>query len=599
MRVFRIVPALAFIAALAPASASVNPLEQYTIDIPSADGARDSSIRINQELHYAGTSGDYNLAGWMRDQLASEGFDATLEPFTTEVPQLVSRPVLQIMIKPRVDIDLHETPIPADPDGSRNDAPIPFNAWSGNGNVYATVVDAGRGMDADYAALKAAGVDVTKHIAVIRYGAEFRGLLAQRAQDHGAAGVIFFSDPNGRDGANRGIAYPDGPFRPTGAVQRGSLGSRMRIPTLPVRADIASRLLQNLRNHVGTETVHLQVIERTPRITLWNTVAVLKGTDPTHSVVLGAHRDAWVYGVTDNGSGVSTLIETGRALGYLYRSGWRPRFNVVIVGFDGEEIGEVGSQEYVRRHKPELQSGCIAYINSDEATTGQSFDVSAVAALQDTFASATQRVPDPHSPKQTLYDRWRAQPQGTAVGTPGGGSDFEPFLYDAGVPVMEAHFDGVFGVYHSAFDDFRFASTIADPGFINHRALAQLMALTTMRLASGTLQYRLLPYADTMRTALIGLRPQMSPADAERVSAAIEKYRTAAYNGERHGVDGNREIEAVHELDTLVYGRVGYRSVLLPDIAAALASGPSTAEAASRTVAELDRIDALLRNRAQ
>lgn len=599
MRVFRLISALALLASLTivPAAAS-DPNEQYALDLPSADGARESSQHINTEMHYAGTAGDYHMATWMRDQLANEGFDASLETFTGEVPQLVAKPVLQIYTRPRIDFDLHEVKIAQDPDGSRPDAEIPFNAWSGNGDVTATVVDAGRGTQADYDALKAAGVDVHAHIVVVRYGAEFRGLLADRAEREGAAGIVFFSDANGRDGSNRGIPYPDGPYRPVGSVQRGSLGTRKRIPALPVRADIASRLLQSVRDHVGTELVHLRVIQRAPQTTMWNTVGILRGTDPSHSIVLGAHRDAWVYGVTDNGSGISTLLETGRALGYLYRSGWRPRFNIVVVGFDGEEIGEAGSIAYVRGHLGELQGGCIAYINSDEATTGQLFDVDAVAALHDVFAAAAQRVPDPHAPKQSLYERWKHQHDGISVGTPGGGSDFEAFLYDAGVPVMEAHFDGVFGVYHSAYDDLRYAATQADPGFINHRALAQLMAISVLRLANGTLQYRLIPYADEMSAAVGRMRAsnQLSPLDAGRMNEAIARYRTAATYAERHGIDGNREIAAVHRLNRLFYGRIGYASVLFPDIAAAAAAGGSSGDPVARTVAELDAVSAMVRN---
>ncbi len=171
----------------------------------------------------------------------------------------------------------------------------------------------------------------------------------------------------------------------------------------------------------------------------------------------------------------------------------------MIAGFDGEEIGEVGSQAYVAMHRGDLESGCIAYLNADEITTGPFFAASSVAALRESIVPASESIPDPSSPTQTLYTRWLAQPGGTTVRGPGGGSDFEPFLYQLGIPIVELGFYGPFGVYHSGFDDLRYARTQADPGFIAHRAVAQMDALLVMRLASGIVPYALTPYAATAR----------------------------------------------------------------------------------------------------
>ena len=232
---------------------------------------------------------------------------------------------------------------------------------------------------------------------------------------------------------------------------------------------------------------------------------MLPGKDPTHSVVIGAHRDAWVYGVTDNGSGTSVVLQAARAIAYLYRAGWRPQYSIVVVGFDGEEVGELGSNAYVRMHHGDLESGCLAYINEDEITTGQYFGASAADALRDAILPATEEIPDPASPSQMIFNRWKAQQGGINVRGPGGGSDFEPFLYDLGIPILQVGFHGIFGVYHSGFDDLNYAMTQADPGFVNHRAISQLVALLTMRLASGIVPYRLTPYAATLGNDAITL----------------------------------------------------------------------------------------------
>ncbi len=531
----------------------------------------------------------------MRDQLTEAGFDAKLEPFRHDVP-FSKKLGLEILTGGRknISLPLDEQPIPQDPDGTRRDAGPPFNAFSGNGIVVANVIDAGHGTEADYAALAKRGLDVRTRILLIRYGAQFRGILARRAQAKGARGVLFFSDPADRGGSLRGPAYPDGPYRPLGSLQRGSLNEpQLAIPTLPITAINARRLLDDMHDGITRRPVRLTV-EMTMKhdATLWNTVGVLPGKDPTHMVVIGAHRDAWVYGVTDNGSGVSTVLNAARALGYLYRSGWRPQFSIVVVGFDGEEVGELGSAAYVRAHYGELKNGCIAYINADEDTTGQIFHASGAAALDHLLAPATMAIKDPMEATRTLFDRWQAQPRGARIAGPGGGSDFESFLYELGIPTLDMGFGGVFGVYHSSFDDLMYARTQADPGFVNHRVMAQLVALLTMRLASGTVPYSLSAYPPRMRSALARIGAGAHAGDLTPVTAALRRFGYVATNADEHGIDGNVLIVATQRLDRLFYGRSGYAAVPFPDLSQAIASGNAAAisAAAGRTAHELDAL---------
>ncbi len=576
-----------------PARADQRADEQRLLDVITAAGAQADAVRINHESHYASTPGDYHIAQWMRDQLSAAGFNATLETFTHDVP-LHRQTALEEFENPHwIKYKLGEVPIPQDPDGTRHDAGPPFNAWSGDGVAIANVVDAGSGLPSDYQALAAKGVDVRTRIALIRYGAQFRGDLAKRAQEHGASGVIFFDDPASPTGSLSGPAYPDGPYRPLGSVQRGALiEGAITIPTLPVNALVARRVLATISNgisHVPFRlTVHMDVKHGAK---LWNTIGILPGTDPTHSVVIGAHRDAWVYGVSDNGSGTSVVLQAARALGALYLGGWRPRYSIVVAGFDGEEIGEVGSTSFVRTHAGELSSGCIAYINEDEIATGQLFGASAADALADAILPATERVSDPALPAQTLFNRWQKQARVMQVRGPGGGSDFEPFLYELGIPIMQVGFHGVFGVYHSGFDDINYVQTEADPGFVNQRAIGQLVALLTMRLASGTVPYHLAPYAITLSNgaqAIAGKRMN----DLRPFFAAVNRFAKQAAITDHRGMNGNVEIDVVHRLDKLAYGRNGYTPVPLPAISQAINSGNEAAISAAvgRAVNELDNV---------
>ncbi len=67
----------------------------------------------------------------------------------------------------------------------------------------------------------------------------FRGVKAFVAQEHGAAGLIIYSDP-ADDGWRRGDKYPEGPWRPATGVQRGSIGYMFQFPGDPTTPGIAS-----------------------------------------------------------------------------------------------------------------------------------------------------------------------------------------------------------------------------------------------------------------------------------------------------------------------------------------------------------------------
>ncbi len=540
---------------------SLTSAEATLLAVPSAQGAIDSSRFIDERMHYAGTPGDERLARWMASRLRADGFQATIESFTALVPELRHESV-QILSRPVVTLDLREPRIAGDPDGTRPDAGMPFNGGSGSGTVTARIVTVGRGLDSDYRALAASHVSVRGKIALVRYGAEFRGLLAARAQRNGAAAVILYSDPADRDGSSHGPAYPNGPYRPLGSVQRGSVGTGIRIPVLPLSAANAARLLR------ARSLVRVTVDEPIVHRTLWNTVGILAGTNPRQEVVLGGHRDAWVYGVSDNGDGISTLLESAKALGALARAGWKPERSIVIAGWDAEEIGELGSQAYVRQHLDRLRAGCVAYINIDEGEVGQFFGASAAAAIAPSVAVLAASIPDPQQPQRTLLERWQAQPRGATVESPGGGSDFESFLYDAGVPTLDWGFGGIFGVYHSAFDDLRYAETEADPGFVNHRVMAQMIALAAYRLAAEPLSdmYHVDAYASTLRDDLANV-PSDYQHDVAPLADAVSRFDAAASTA--HPNDDTL-LDVVHHLNALCYGRNGYAAVPLPALSAAI-----------------------------
>jgi N-acetylated-alpha-linked acidic dipeptidase len=597
--------AIAGILAIAPAvaPASDEQVEAAYLRIPSAAGASASSRVLNEVMHYAGTPGDYRMAAYMRDTMLKYGLKAWIESFPATVftPRVLQ---LQLLASPAVTFDLHDEKIAADPDGSRPDAGLPFNAGSGNGDIRARAVYVSRGLEADYQTLAHAGVPVRGRIAIVRYGAEYRGNLAARALAHGAAGVIFYSDPKD-DGYGKGRVYPNGPYRPSGVVQRGTVSKHdeaLAIPTLPVTADTAAKLLANasgkpgppgwagdlhLRYAVGTtkDPVHLHVEMNARRTTLWNTIGELTGSSPSQMVILGGHRDAWVYGVTDDGSGISTLLEVARGLGEIAKSGWTPKRTIRIAGWDAEEIGELGSSAYVTAHHDELRDGCVAYVNTDEAASGPAFGAAATGALNQIVDSAVTQV---------LHI---AKPE---IDAPGGGSDFESFVYTLGTPVVDMGFSGPLGTYHSPYDDYRYASLYADPGFVHHRSIAQTAGLIAIRLADApVVAYRFVPYVASLRDG-----QKTMEHDAMRAAVtvgpgladAIARFASAAQAYDDAGQDSLQALQAAQRLDLVTYSANGYASVAFPAIAKAIAtkSQANVDAAVQSTGQELDAITDLL-----
>jgi N-acetylated-alpha-linked acidic dipeptidase len=604
-------------------------IESEFIDIPSAQNALDAARAIAARPHYAGTPADHALALYMRDRLRAYGVPAELQALRARVDTprelvLELAPPADLGAPGRrakrhgaaaefpVALDLAEASVPGDPATAAHSIGLPFNAGSGDGDVSAPLVYADRGLDADYDTLAQARVDVAGAVVLVRYGAQFRGLLAQRAQAHGVAGVIFYSDPKD-DGAARGPVYPGGPWRPPSAVERGWVGAGIHIPTLPISAANAQILLGALSGIPGPPAwggtlpvayplargpgrVHLIVRLNRTSATLWNTVGVVPGVHGDQSVILGAHRDAWVYGVANSGSGIITLLEVARGFGYLLESGWRPQRTLIIAGWDGGEIGLAGSGEYARVHALELQRGCMGYFDADTSVTGPAVHAAVVAALAPLLVEAGRAVRDPLLPTATISDRWRAQlPRGGALtGPPGGGTDLESFLAGAGTPAGSVSFRGPFGVDNSSADTLLYATTQSDPDFSLHRAAAQLYGIAALRLAdAGTVPYLFSGYTALLRggTAQLGARAARAALtfDTSLFRRAVDRFAAVAARFDRTGargdVDGSASaLRAARGLDALVYGASGDVPVILPEIDAAVA-----AHDAGRTGAALRR----------
>jgi N-acetylated-alpha-linked acidic dipeptidase len=252
----------------------------------------------------------------------------------------------------------------------------------------------------------------------------------------------------------------------------------------------------------GPAKVHLKVLSDWNQKTLYDVVAKIRGAqEPDRWIVRGNHRDAWVFGATDPLAGQVALMAEAKAIGKLFKEGWRPRRTLVYASWDGEEPGLLGSTEWTELHAAELRAKAALYINSD--TNGRGYlGVSGSHGLQHFASEVARDVQDPETGASVLaraaakarvanYESGgRGNPSADLeLGTLGAGSDYTPFLQHLGVSSLNVEFEGEadYGVYHSAYDSFDHFRRFVDPTFEYGVALAKVAGRLMLRASQAQL----------------------------------------------------------------------------------------------------------------
>ncbi|KAF2213356.1 hypothetical protein CERZMDRAFT_111652 [Cercospora zeae-maydis SCOH1-5] len=501
-------------------SLSLTANEQLLVDSISNDSISNDSFYYTQGLHLGGTN--RSQAEWTSERWAEAGWQSRIDTYNVFLNYPLDNSMNLTWANGSVyEPELQEAILEEDPvTGFPNRVPT-FHAYSASGSAEAEYVYVGRGQIADFERLLELGVELEGKIALSRYGGPFRGLKVQNAQNYGMIGAILFNDL-ADDGeikeANGYLPYPDGPARNPTYVQRGSVlflstltgdPTTPGIPSLPISFNNAGPLIQalegsgasgeeiNRTNWVGDHdagyysgpaagvTVGLSNLMNETYTDIWNAIGIINGTDPTQTVIIGNHRDAWMIGgAGDPNSGSATLNEFARAIGRLLETGWQPRTNIVIASWDAEEYGLVGSTEWVEEYIPWLKETVIAYVNIDSAATGPIPSLSATPELHDVCLENMRKVQWPAG-NGTMYDAWYASTNGT-VGVLGSGSDYTPFLH-SGIASVDMSSSGgpndpIF-MYHSNYDTYEWMTRFGDPGFQVHKAMGQYLSLLIYHLA--------------------------------------------------------------------------------------------------------------------
>jgi N-acetylated-alpha-linked acidic dipeptidase len=549
-------------------SAAERLLEYRFLALPSADRARDVHAYLTADPHVAGTPRDRVLAEWVRDRWRDYGLEQ-VEIVEHEVLLPYATDVQVDMIKPAPwHATLKEDAVDGDPFSAR-DVGVAYHAYSASGDVTAPVVYAGSGNPSDYDWLAQHGVDVKGRIALVRYSMpySYRGFKALTAEQRGAAGLLIYSDP-AEDGFKKGATYPDGPWGPESHIQRGGTVYDFRVPGDPLTPGWASvpgakrikaadaislpkimsaplswrdarPILEALRGpeapstwkgglpityHVGAgpATVRLRVRMDDGVRPIWTVTGRLTGTAfPDQLVIVGNHRDAWVYGGVDPSSGTASLMELARSLGALAKQGARPKRTIVFANWDAEEFTLTSSTEWGEEHARELGDHAVAYLNVDSSVSGPDFKASAVPALNRLVGGSARDVLDlKDNDAEIVTNRL------------GSGSDYTVFLNFLGVPIVDMTFTGPYGVYHSVYDNHLWMQKFGDPGFLRHTAMTRVWGVMALRLANADvvpLDYR--ASADRVREFVKETVDAARPADRDALkplAAAAVRFQAAA-----------------------------------------------------------------------
>jgi N-acetylated-alpha-linked acidic dipeptidase len=434
-----------------------NSTEARFLAVPDPKLAEEHLRTLTKAPHMAGTPEDKATA----DYVAQKFRDAGLDTEIVEYKVWMNYPLeISVDVTAPAGVQMHgptREHVDGDPYDDDPRVVMPFNGMSPSGDAEADVVYANYGTPEDFEKLDKLKINVRGKIVLVRYGQNFRGVKEFIAQEHGAAGVIIYSDPFD-DGWRRGDKYPDGPWRPDTGVQRGSVGYMFefpgdpttpgipslpslpdskrtppeqsaqmpKIPVTPLSYHDASPILQHLGGpdsprewqgalpftyHVGPGPVRVKMhLKQDYQFrTLWDVIGRVRGTDsPDEWVVSGNHRDAWVYGAVDPNSGTAAMLETVHGVGELLKSGWKPKRTMIFGSWDGEEEGLIGSTEWAEQHESEL-AGAPAYFNMDVAVSGSKFGASAVPSLKLFLRDIARAVPSPSG--GTLYEAWQKNDQ--------------------------------------------------------------------------------------------------------------------------------------------------------------------------------------------
>ncbi|KAK3712657.1 hypothetical protein RRG08_058560 [Elysia crispata] len=517
----------------------------------------EDTLRIlSKKPHIAGRQGDFDLVKFIQTRFRDHG----LEVSTTPYDALLSYPNDQVANSVRIldaDGEIVYDSVRDESDVSHlEDVVPPFNAYAPARKVEGQLVYVNYGRVEDYDWLRSSGINVTGHIVLSKLGQIFRGDIVDHAADNGAVGVVTFPDPADYAGVRYGDNRfaPEAWWMPPDGVQRGtvftgfsdpltpgypanSLAYRYpedkvdphlpKIPCQPISYGAAYELLRRMAGRIAPPSwqgglnvkyklgpgftdsglkLELNVTNKNKRAKVENVFGIIRGEiEPDRYVLVGNHRDAWIYGALDPSSGTVVMMEIARVMGKMVKEGtWRPRRSIMFCSWGAEEYGLIGSAEWVEQYVAVLRERAVGYLNIDIALRGNdTLRVGAAPLMHSLVYEASRKVRNPNpaeiqAGRATVYDTWQHVTAGSSDGKPriaglGSGSDYAPLLQKAGITAVEVSYIydyrkyrmSSYPLYHTEYETFDIVKNQYDRDFQFHAALSRFMGEMARNLADS------------------------------------------------------------------------------------------------------------------
>ncbi|MGL5330951.1 MAG: M20/M25/M40 family metallo-hydrolase [Peptostreptococcaceae bacterium] len=294
-----------------------------------------NNLVIGDNARVAGFAGEEEAAEYLADEFEKLGIDAEIEDFDIDKPLSVGNGYLNL-------------------DGES----LFIKTFNGGSKISddfkGEVVYAGFGTQNEIEALG----DVEGKILLMERGEVSSADKATNASKAGAVGALIFNNSTG--------------------AMTGSLGDNPpNIPIIGMSKENGTKIISKIENGesvVLTKDNFDIDIEYKKSGESYNVIGQLKAgknSENAKTIVLGAHFDSVSSpGASDNASGTAVIVEVARLLS-------KPdirknlNYNIEFVAFGGEELGLLGSKEYVEELKEDDKVKNIeAMINLDMVGVG-------------------------------------------------------------------------------------------------------------------------------------------------------------------------------------------------------------------------------------
>uniref|UniRef100_A0A8C5QH91 glutamate carboxypeptidase II n=1 Tax=Leptobrachium leishanense TaxID=445787 RepID=A0A8C5QH91_9ANUR len=508
----------------------------------------------------------------------------------------------------------------------------PFNAYSPAGVIVGNPVYVNYGAVEDFHYLtRNLSMNLTGTVAIARYGKIFRGDKVKNGQTFGCAGMILYSDPADYVAGDLDRVFPDDWWLPGTGAQRGTVlntdGDPLTpfypatksaffldekdinlplIPVTPIGYNDAEKYLSkmagneapgswkgklNLIYRVGPgfappleeRKLKLYVKSYNVKRTIRNVIGIIEGQyEADRYVVLGNHRDAWVFGAIDPSSGTATMMELSRAMSRMLERGWRPRRSILFCSWGAEEYGLIGSTEWIEEMGKVLGPRTVAYLNVDLSLAGNStLRALATPILHKLLFEAAKKVENPNpeevkAGRKTVFDTWVANmpssnnPSIPRVGDLGSGSDYSAFLQILGISAADVRYTydqkyalSSYPMYHSVYETMDLVSRLMDRGFKYHQAVARLWGEMALRLSDDViLSLDCVQYAVTMLRIISDVEEAYGPLLHSK-SITPDSVKEAAKEFEAAAQALHRRAENVNKVNPLEVRKINDQLMLL------------------------------------